>query len=146
MSDSIMLGNCPECGHFPSQLVGDDQSLKCVIHLPKEVNCKAGPHSYIQGLESELTAARDEAERLRGILHAREMHPDFEYAATHGPRKAWYDEDVSPEGDGWEPNKYKGRDGWDRFDYHEEAYWMRLRTRATESPHPAPTSPSTTDQ
>lgn len=78
-------------------------------------------------LRQELTAARDEAERLRGILHSREMHPDFEYATTDGPRKAWYDEDVSPEGDGWEPNIHKGRDGWERFDYHEEAYWMRFK-------------------
>lgn len=66
-------------------------------------------------------------ERLEGYLHSREQHPDYEYETTTGPRKAWYDEDVTPEGDGWEANVHKGDKGWERFEYHEEAYWMRLK-------------------
>ena len=68
-----------------------------------------------------------EVRRLQGILHEREMHPDYEYAETTGPRKAWYDADKPPKGEGWEPNVHQGRDGWERFDYHEEAYWMRRK-------------------
>lgn len=52
MDESIVLGNCPECGHFPTQFVGDDTRLDYVIHLPDKANCKAGPHDYIQNLEN----------------------------------------------------------------------------------------------
>lgn len=64
--------------------------------------------------------------RLERWLHSRGMHPDFEYATTDGPRKAFYD-DEPPDGDGWEANVDMGRDGWERFDYHEEAYWRRRK-------------------
>lgn len=60
-------------------------------------------------------------------LHELRLHPDFEYATTEGQRKAWYDSDVPPEGDGWVRNIHAGRDGWERFDYTEESYWMRPR-------------------
>lgn len=59
--------------------------------------------------------------------HEMAVHPDYEYTKTEGPRKAWDDEAVPPEGDGWERNIERGRDGWERFDYHEESYWRRLR-------------------
>lgn len=69
--------------------------------------------------------------RLEVWLHSRQIHPDFEYDVTKGPRKAWNDEDRPPNGDsGWVRNIHVGRDGWERFDYHEESYWMR--------PKPAP--------
>lgn len=63
--------------------------------------------------------------RLEAYLHTRETHPDFEYATTKGPRKAF--DEHKPEGEGWVRNTYMGREGWERFDYHEEAYWMRLK-------------------
>lgn len=59
--------------------------------------------------------------------HRTQSHPDFEYATTTGPRKAFHDEDRPPHGDGWERNRTAGRDGWERFVYHEEAYWMRRK-------------------
>lgn len=65
--------------------------------------------------------------RLEKILHDREWHPDFEYDRTKGPRKAWDYEDEPPEGEGWERNVDKGCDGWERFDYYEEAYWRRRK-------------------
>lgn len=68
---------------------------------------------------------QDELARLRAYLHAREMHPDYEYDITDGPRKAF--DEHEPEGDGWERNIDRGRDGWERFDYYEEAYWRRLK-------------------
>lgn len=42
--------------------------------------------------------------------------------------------DVPPEGEGWERDFSRGRDGdnWDRFDYHEEAYWKRRVTPVPE--------------
>jgi len=60
-------------------------------------------------------------------LHARQSHPDFEYATTTGPRKAF--DEHPPDGDGWVRNKTRGvrGEGWERFDFHEEAYWMRRR-------------------
>lgn len=42
-------------------------------------------------------------------------------AAATIPRKAWWAEDEPPEGDGWERNVDAGRNGWERFDYHEES-------------------------
>lgn len=64
-------------------------------------------------------------------LHARCAHPSYEYATTQGPRKSWDGYDDPPEGDGWERNADVGRDGWERFDYHEESYWRRLRPDTT---------------
>ena len=60
-------------------------------------------------------------------LHDRFAHPGWEYATTQGQRKAWERCDEPPEGDGWERNVDAGRDGWERFDYHEESYWRRKR-------------------
>jgi hypothetical protein len=63
-------------------------------------------------------------------LHRRHAHPDFEYATTEGQRKRWDDVDTPPEGDGWVRNIHAGRDGrdgWERFDYTEESYWMRRK-------------------
>jgi len=60
-------------------------------------------------------------------LHFRSSHPAYEYATTEGQRKAWDDADEPPEGEGWERNVDGGRDGWDRFDFHEESYWRRLK-------------------
>jgi hypothetical protein len=53
--------------------------------------------------------------------------PGWEYATTEGPRKSWQYEDEPPEGEGWERNVDKGRKGWERFDYTEEAYWRRRK-------------------
>lgn len=53
------------------------------------------------------------------------IHPEYEYATTEGQRKAWDDADTPPEGEGWERNTDKGRDGWERYDYTEESYWRR---------------------
>lgn len=66
-----------------------------------------------------------ELRRLTDFLHERGMHPDFEYKTTTGPRKN-FDNDP-PSGEGWERNLPMGRDGWERFDYHEEGYWRRLK-------------------
>jgi len=60
-------------------------------------------------------------------LHERCIHPAWEYETTEGQRKAWYDGDVPPEGEGWERNVNRGRDGWERFEFTEESYWRRLR-------------------
>lgn len=58
-------------------------------------------------------------------LHAYSMHPEWEYATTEGQRKAWDRSDIPPDGEGWERNTDKGRDGWDRLDFTEESYWRR---------------------
>ncbi|MFI2663251.1 hypothetical protein [Micromonospora carbonacea] len=65
-------------------------------------------------------------------LHADMCHPDWEYATTEGQRKAWYHSDVPPDGGGWVRNIHAGRDGWERFDYTEESYWMRPRNWENE--------------
>lgn len=60
----------------------------------------------------------------------------YEYATTTGPRKAWNDADTPPEVEPSDPNQNawfsdptRGREGegWERFDYHEESYWRRLK-------------------
>ena len=60
--------------------------------------------------------------RLEKALHSLRAHPDYEYETTEGPRKNWNQN--PPEGNGWENNK-DYHDGFERFDYHEEAYWRR---------------------
>lgn len=57
--------------------------------------------------------------------------PGFEYKTTTGQRKNWDYGNVPPEGDGWVRNTAAGRDGWDRFEYHEESYWMRPKPKDT---------------
>ncbi|GAA3590826.1 hypothetical protein [Streptomyces osmaniensis] len=81
-------------------------------------------------------------------LHAKFRHPGYEYATTKGPRKQWDDADQPPTDDNgdtdpaWESNIDAGRagQGWDRFDYHEEAYWRRPKKTppadVTEGPDP----------
>lgn len=70
---------------------------------------------------------KKERRDAEALLHAKGRHPDYEYATTRGGRKTWSDSDVPPEGEGWERNIHMGRDGWERFDYHEESYWMRRK-------------------
>jgi hypothetical protein len=67
------------------------------------------------------------AARLSSALHARLAHPDYEYTHTEGQRKTVWN-DVPPADDGmpWERNA-DYRDGFERFDYHEESYWRRLK-------------------
>lgn len=69
--------------------------------------------------------SQKELERLRAWLHARCLHPDFDYATTDGPRKAF--DGHPPAGEGWERNVEQGDQGWERFTYHEEAYWRRRK-------------------
>lgn len=66
-------------------------------------------------------------QRAQQELHARRADPGYEYATTRGPRKAWYDYDVPPEGDGWERNVDAGDGGWERFDTYEVSYWRRRK-------------------
>lgn len=80
----------------------------------------------------EIGAAPQQPAPTVAELHARFAHPFYEYATTQGPRKKWDQIDELPEGDGWERNIDAGRpgEGWERFDYHEESYWRRLRPAA----------------
>lgn len=67
-------------------------------------------------------------------LHAQRAHPDFEYRTTEGARKQ-FDASVPPADENgdpdptWEVNVDAGRDGWERFDYTEEAYWRRPKRK-----------------
>lgn len=78
-------------------------------------------------LENDWREGKTDAE-----LHARCAHPDFEYRTTEGARKQ-FDASVPPADDNgdpdptWEVNTDAGRDGWERFDYTEEAYWRRRK-------------------
>lgn len=82
-------------------------------------------------------------ERVRTArLHAEFRHPKYQYRTTKGPRKQWDDPDQPPVGDdgdpepGWEPNLDAGLPGmgWERFDYHEEAYWRRPKKQDDAQP------------
>jgi len=113
MSEPIHIGNCPECGHFPSQLVGSDSALHYVIHLPEKSNGQAGPHKRIHDLEAQLKQAealvaelesaatqkridslnsafilRKQAEAVEGFLSEihksqRQQEEDFEVSISH---------------------------------------------------------------
>lgn len=59
-------------------------------------------------------------------LHDDQCHPDWEYETTTGQRKAWDDQNTPPPGGGWVRNTFTCfGEGWERFDYTEESYWMR---------------------
>jgi hypothetical protein len=78
-------------------------------------------------LERDWREGKTDAE-----LHAAFSHPDFEYATTEGARKQ-FDASVPPADDNgdpdntWGPNVDAGRNGWERFDHTEEAYWRRRK-------------------
>lgn len=62
--------------------------------------------------------------------------PAYEYATTTGPRKSWTDEMRPPDDrPGWEVDVSEGRNGWERFDYHEERYWRRIITPTAGADH-----------
>jgi hypothetical protein len=80
-------------------------------------------------------ATRDHgADPTTGQLHARCLHPGWEYATTEGQRKQWADADTPPADDHgdpdptWERNTDRGRNGWERLDCTEESYWRRKVT------------------
>jgi len=77
--------------------------------------------------QEELDRHKTYLDRPDTELHADMIHPEWEYTVTEGPRKQWMDEDTPPDGEGWERNVDAGDNGWERFDYHEEAYWRRRR-------------------
>jgi len=81
-------------------------------------------------LKRRLEKAEAELAELESFLHSRCQHPDYEYETTDGPRKAF--DEHAPNGEGWERNTDAGRDGWERFDYHEEAYWRRSKPASGE--------------
>jgi NTP pyrophosphatase (non-canonical NTP hydrolase) len=52
----------------------------------------------------------------------------WEYAVTKGARKAWSTEMDPPDNrPGWVVDESRGSAGWERFEFHEERYWKRLR-------------------
>jgi hypothetical protein len=94
--------------------------------------------ALIEELDYEPAVTEGESD---ADLHARRAHPAWEYATTEGPRKQWYGADVPPaneDGDPdptWERNVDAGRDGWERWDYTEEAYWRRPRPDGPRKPY-----------
>lgn len=67
---------------------------------------------------------REVARSFAPTSSSREPQIKYEHRTTRGPRKAW---DGKPDltAEGWELDKSQGRDGWERFDHHEEMYWRR---------------------
>lgn len=78
-------------------------------------------------LERDWREGKTDAE-----LHAAFSHPDFEYATTEGARKQ-FDASVPPADDNgdpdhtWEANTDAGRNGWERYDHTEDAFWRRRK-------------------
>lgn len=93
---------------------------------PELAPCCGGPHA---GWMHTADCAGPQSP-----LHARCAHPAYEYATTQGPRKRWDHSDEPPEGFGWERNVDAGRNGWERFEYHEESYWRRTKSPAPQQP------------
>lgn len=86
-------------------------------------------NTHLEHQERKAAYDREMASLADTELHARSAHPAFEYQTTSGQRKAWDYINEPPEGEGWERNVDAGHpgEGWERFDYHEESYWRRLR-------------------
>lgn len=77
-----------------------------------------------------MKEAEEKLARLEDWLHTRRLHPDYEYDTTTGPRKAWNNASTPPEGEGWVSNTtIADPDAWERFEYHEESYWRRLKEK-----------------
>lgn len=101
------------------------------------------PAWLTEGHSVTAVSAPEEEPETEQQLHARCACPGWEYATTEGPRKQWDDQDRPPsDGHGdpdpsWEVNVDAGRDGWERFDYTEEAYWRR---RKPDAERPGPSS------
>jgi hypothetical protein len=95
-------------------------------------------HAEAEMLEQQNDALSAERDALRTLLHSWRAHPDYEYTTTTGPRKAWWGSDDPPDGDGWVSNNAAGRNGWERFDYHEERYWMRRKPVTALAPAEQP--------
>ena len=77
----------------------------------------------------DFLSTADEHFRLVAILHEKQNHPDYEYDTTETGRKSGADP-REPEGNGWKANIHKGRNGFERFDFTEEYYWLRLKSDA----------------
>lgn len=112
-----------EAEHFLERYKqGEDISKRRWLRILREAEAKQAIlfASHWESLERPTDAE----------LHFRSSHPAYEYRTTEGQRKAWDDADEPPEGEGWERNTDSGRNGWDRFDFHEESYWRRLKPGA----------------
>lgn len=105
---------------------GDRDTRQLIAKLDSRSAARAIVDAHNREL-AEQTERVKRLERLEAWLHSKGLHPDYQYRTTDGPRKGWYDEDVPPEGEGWMRNIHRGSEGWERFDYHEESYWMRLK-------------------
>lgn len=84
--------------------------------------------------EDKARAATRVLERATWTMeqwHKAQSHPDWEYRCVETGRKDG--QDGRPAGEGWEPNTHVVGDGynWERFEYTENNYWMRLKKPAT---------------
>lgn len=121
-----MLLWCPECrgrhvdvGDFATKVHHTHACQHCG-HVWRPAIVPTCGVQFLPGFRNLTPALSDEQ------LHYDERHPDFEYETTRGPRKGF--DEYPPAGDGWERNTAMGRDGWERFDDREEAYWRRRRS------------------
>lgn len=115
--DERQAESCRYLGWFPGKKYG----MTTVSHARVLAEC-AAKRAILSGSHWEPHERPTDSE-----LHFRGSHPAYQYKTTEGQRKAWDDADEPPEGDGWERNTDSGRDGWDRFEFHEESYWRRLK-------------------
>jgi hypothetical protein len=112
---------------------GGSDLLRMIETLPEDYtddgNCCAGKLAAAPAASDIRKARECDPAQGKPPSHADCNVPGWEYATTEGPRKSWQYEDEPPEGEGWERNVDKGRKGWERFDYTEEAYWRRRKAR-----------------
>lgn len=91
---------------------------------------------------TELARLRD----MEARLHWKQKHPDYEYDTTETGRKSG--ESKMPEGYGWMPNNHifgvNGNCNWERLDYTEIEYWMRLKSDALKDDRSPRTLPEIT--
>lgn len=111
--------------------------IDALDHLITARNMASNDTARYRLLESIVGAvlkeyASDIAE-ITGALHYVSTNDQYEYAVTTVGKKSG--DSYTPDGEGWEPDFDKGRpnEAWDRFEYHEEYYWKRLKNHETNS-------------
>lgn len=63
-------------------------------------------------------------------LHRTFSHPDYDYATAEVGRKSGECDYPCDEGDGWIINPKRK---WERYDYTEDTYWMRLKSNKNDN-------------
>lgn len=85
-------------------------------------NCPCGDMEKERELFGEVAAEKFKLlDKLEHYLHSTLSHPEYKYTTTAGDLKTF----VKAPSTDWERNTDYGKDGWQQFALHQEAYWKK---------------------